>query len=394
MNAHRLFLSSCIALIATAMSFAIRGDIMSELEVHFALNKTQLGWISGAAFWGFGLSILFGGPLCDILGMGRIVKVAAVGHIAGVLLTIFAQDFATLFLATTLIGVANGFVEASVNPLVATLYSNDKTRRLIKLHAWFPGGIVIGGVLAFAFTQIGFNWQVKMLLILAPALTYALLFMGQRFPVPESCAAGVPFGGTLKELTRPLFIVIFLCMWLTAATELGPGQWISNIFNDVIHSTLQAGVLLLVWINGLMYAMRQFAGGLAHRLSPVLLIAATAPMAALGLWLFGRADTPVLAFAAAALLAIGTAFWWPTMLGMTSERFPRGGAVALAVIGAAGSFSTALAGPLMGWINDTRGAQNVLPIWAALPIAIALIFALIHLSDKARGGYRIEPLRP
>ena len=92
MNAHRLFLSSCIALIATAMSFAIRGDIMSELEVHFALNKTQLGWISGAAFWGFGLSILFGGPLCDILGMGRIVKVAAVGHIAGVLLTIFAQE--------------------------------------------------------------------------------------------------------------------------------------------------------------------------------------------------------------------------------------------------------------------------------------------------------------
>ena len=79
--------------------------------------------------------------------------------------------------------------------------------------------------------------------------------MGQRFPVTESCAAGVPFGGTLKELTRPLFIVIFLCMWLTAATELGPGQWISNIFNDVIHSTLQAGVLLLVWINGLMYAM-------------------------------------------------------------------------------------------------------------------------------------------
>ena len=181
------------------MSFAIRGDIMSELEVHFALNKTQLGWISGAAFWGFGLSILFGGPLCDILGMGRIVKVAAVGHIAGVLLTIFAQDFATLFLATTLIGVANGFVEASVNPLVATLYSNDKTRRLIKLHAWFPGGIVIGGVLAFAFTQIGFNWQVKMLLILAPALTYALLFMGQRFPVTESCAAGVPFGGVTRS---------------------------------------------------------------------------------------------------------------------------------------------------------------------------------------------------
>lgn len=390
MNPQRLFVASCIALLATAMSFAIRGDIMGELELEFGLDKIQLGWISGAAFWGFGLSILFGGTLCDLLGMGRLLKLAAVGHIAGVLLTVFATDFTMLFAATVLIGVANGFVEAGINPLIATLYRNDKTARLVKLHAWFPGGIVVGGVLAFAFTQLGLGWQSKMLLMLVPSAIYAVMFFAQRFPDTERKAAGVSTAAMYGELRRPLFLVVFVCMWLTAATELGPGQWVSNIFNEVMHSTLQAGVLLLVWINGIMYALRQFGGGLAHRLSPVTLIAVTAPIAALGLWLFGRADTPVLAFAAAALLAVGTAFWWPTMLGLTSERFPRGGALALAVIGAAGAFSTAVAGPVMGWINNTYGAANVLPVWAVLPVAIALIFGIVHRVDRARGGYRIE----
>jgi len=374
------------------MSFAIRGDIMGDLEQAFGLTKTELGWISGAAFWGFGLSILFGGALCDLLGIGRLLQLAALGHTGGVLLTIFASDFTALFCATAIIGIANGLVEAGVNPLVATLYQRNKTAKLIALHAWFPGGIVIGGVIAFGFTQLGIGWRMKMLLMLVPAIIYTVMFFRETFPPTERRAAGVSFEQMFRALARPLYIVIFVSMWLTAATELGPGQWVSNIFNDVMHSSAQAGILLLVWINGIMYFMRQFGWRLARRLTPVLLVACTAPIAALGLSLFGHAHSVGLAFTAAALLAVGTAFWWPTMLGITSERFPRGGALALGVVGAAGSFSTALAGPIMGWINDTSGAARVLPIWAAIPVAITVIFVLVHGSEKARGGYRAEEI--
>lgn len=391
-DSSRLFFASCIALVTTAMSFAIRGDIMGELQHVFVLDKTQLGWISGAAFWGFGLAMLLGGPLCDLVGMRRLLQLAAVGHIGGVLLTIGASSFGMLFAATLVVGIANGLVEASVNPLIATLYPRNKIARLTALHAWFPGGIVIAGAIAFVFTQVGFGWQAKMSLMLLPAVAYAWLFLGQRLPPTEREAAGVPFGAMFRELRRPLFIVIFLCMWLTAATELGPGQWVSNIFNDVMRGSLQAGVLVLVWINGIMYFIRQFAHDLSRRISPVLLIAITAPLAAAGLWLFGRSESLPTALAAAALLAVGTAVWWPTMLGITSERFPRGGALALAVIGAAGSFSTALAGPIMGWINDTYGAAKVLPMWACLPVALAVIFALVYEADNAGGDRRAEQL--
>lgn len=392
MNKGRLFTASCIALIATAMSFAIRGDIMGDFETLFHLNKTNLGWISGAAFWGFGLSIFIGGPLCDRLGMGTIMRLAAAGHIGGTLLTLVAPNFEVLFLATVIIGIANGLVEAAVNPLIATIYSDNKTAKLTALHAWFPGGIVIGGVLSFLFTQIGLGWQAKMLLMLVPSVLYTFLFLGQQFPATERQAAGVPFNRMFTECLRPLFLVIWFSMCLTAVTELGPGQWYANVFNEVMGSTAKAGVLVLVWVNGIMYLMRQFAGGISHRVSPIALIATTAISAALGLYLFSHAASSATAFMAAALLAIGTAFWWPTMLGITSERFPKTGALGLAVVGGTGSIATAIAGPVMGALNDRFGPRDMLAIWAIIPVVLIAIFGAIYMRDRAAGGYRVEKI--
>src|ERR671935_24108 len=139
-NPHRLFLASCTALVATAMSFAIRGDVMGDFERLFALSKVDVGWIAGAAFWGFGLSILVGGPLCDLVGMGTLLRLAAAGHIVGTIATIAAPNFGVLFGATLVIGIANGLVEAAINPLVATMYAGDKTRRLVALHACSRSG--------------------------------------------------------------------------------------------------------------------------------------------------------------------------------------------------------------------------------------------------------------
>src|SRR5207248_4434247 len=285
------------------MSFAIRGDIMGDVQRLLSLSDVQVGWILGAAFWGFGLSILVGGPLCDVLGSGTIIRLAAVGHIGGALLTVASKNFAVFFAATVIIGIANGLVEAAINPLVATIYAEDKTRRLVRLHAWFPGGIVIGGVLAFLFTRLGLNWQAKMLLLLPPSAVYMAMAFGQRFPPTERKAAGVPFGEMVREIARPLFLVVWAAMWMTAATELGPGSWIPTIFNRVMGGSAQAGILVVVWINGIMYVLRQFGARVAHAMSPVALIAVTAVPAAAGLYLFSLANSPAAAFAAAALFA-------------------------------------------------------------------------------------------
>ena len=392
MNQRRLFIASCVSLIATAMSFAIRGDILGQVQVDLSLTDVQTGWVATAAFWGFGLSILFGGPLCDLLGMGTIMRLAAAGHIVGALLTVFSTNFPTFFLSTVVVGVANGFVEAAINPLIATIYPQDKTSKLTTLHAWFPGGIVIGGVLAFAMTQAGFGWKAKTLTLLIPSVIYLVMFMGQKFPATEREAAGVPFGDMFKDLTRPLFILVWFCMILTAGTELGAGSWIPTIFNRVTQSATQAGILQVVWINMVMYLMRQFGHNVSHKIAPTGLIAVSAIVASFGLYMFSHAVTVTAAFAWAGVFAVGIAFWWPTMIGITSERFPRSGALGMAVIGATGSFATALSGPIMGWLSATYGTDQVLPIWSALPLLLVVIFGAIYMADRAKGGYRAEKI--
>ncbi len=423
MNKSMLFWASNIALIATAMSFAIRGDIMADFEGEFVqpyvdaqqassatasrpewvntilgisedtdLVKQNLGIISGIAFLSFGLAILFGGPLVDLLGMGNLLRLAAACHIGGVLLTIFAPSFWVVVFATFVVGAGNGLVEAVCNPLIATLYPEEKTHKLTLFHAWFPGGIVIGGVLAWGLSQVGLGWKVKMALILVPAVIYTFMIIGQKFPPTERVASGVRFSEMFSEaLRRPLFYILFIVMWLTAATELGTGQWIANIYNDVLGG--RGGILALVWGSILMYILRQFfSKPIRAVFSPVALMVVTAPIAALGLFLFYYATTPPMFFLAATLVYVGVCFWWPTMLGITSERCPRTGALGLAIIGGVGSFSTLIAGPIIGRIDDHFGPQRALQIWAILPVLITIVFILVYLSDKAKGGYQTERL--
>lgn len=441
MNRQILFLASCIALIATAMSFAVRGNILADLEDQFVipyvagqsgvdlaseeiseedlkLVGTRSGYIVGAAFWSFGLLILFGGPLVDLFGMGNLLRLAALCHIGGTLMTIFAaklgmiaDPFWIIVLATFVVGAGNGLVEAVCNPLIATIYPDEKAHKLTIFHAWFPGGIVIGGVLAYIFAKMGWNWQLQMALLLIPSVVYTFMIFGQKFPATERVASGLTFGDMIMgAVSRPLFWVLFLMMWLTAATELGPGGWIAKIFEDV--TGLKEGILLLVWGNLIMFVLRQFFSKPAHALSPPLLIGVTAPFAAVGLFLFywaGTSQSSMLFFIAATLMYVGVAYWWPAMLGIVSERCPESGALGLAVIGAVGSFSTAGAGPVIGFLNDKFGPERSLQIWAALPAVIFVVFLLMYFSDKSRGGYKAvklatleeaaeaagdEPLRP
>lgn len=408
----RLFVASCIALIATAMTFAVRADIMGALEGQFTLDKTQLGWIAGAAFWGFTMSIFIGGPLCDALGMGKLMALAFLAHVSGVTMTILAPGFTLLFVGTLTLGLGNGLVEAVINPLVATVYPNAKTARLNALHAWFPGGIVIGGLIAFALSKFGLGWQVKMAIIFVPTLVYGALFIGKKFPKTERVQSGVSTAHMFREVLRPLFLIWIFCMLLTASTELGPNQWIPNILTNMLPGLAAASILVLVWINGLMCIGRFFAGPLAHKLSPTGLLIGSAAFSAVGLLWLSSVHTAVAAFAAATVFAVGICYFWPTMLGVTSERFPKGGALLLGMMGAAGNLSVALALPIMGRIQDkyislamgragettasmtsmAAGGAMALRYVVVLPIALVIVFGIIFLRDRARGGYQVVKL--
>ncbi len=365
-NIHsgRLFVGSCIALISTSVAFAVIGDIMGTLKTTFVLTNAQVGEIGGAALWGFTLSIIALGPLCDALGMRNLLRFAWVCHLAGPLLMMAATGFWTLFAGALILALGNGTVEAACNPLVATVYPDRKTQMFNRFHVWFPGGIVIGGLLCFAFGQLGLgSYKLRLALILIPTVTYGILFMGQKFPITERVRSGVSFGGMVRAtLGRPLFLILFLCMGITASLELGPNRWIPAI----LQAGGMHGILVLVWISGLMAVLRFFAGPMVHRLSPTGMLVSSAVLSGLGLFWLSFAETMAMALVSATVFAFGVCYFWPTMLGVVSERVPKGGALALALMGGMGMLASGMiASPWLGRIADLNlparldGAKSV-----------------------------------
>jgi fucose permease len=340
-----------MALTGGAMMFALLGDVMGDLKREFILTNEQIGQVVGWSGWGFTLGLFALGPLCDGLGMKRVLWLAVACHAAGIAVLIGATGYWTLLAGAFLHTLGSGAVEAVCNPLIATIYPDAKTHKLNQFHMWFPGGIVIGGVAAYLLTRAGLGWwQLKVGLAIIPCIAYAALLVGQRFPKTERVQAGVSFGGMFREtLLRPLFLVLLVCMMLTASLELGPNRWIP----PVLQAGGVPGILVLVWITGLMAVLRYFAGPVAKRLTDTGVLLVSAIVAGAGLVALGYATEIVSIGIAATVFALGVCYFWPTMLGVVAERVPKGGALAMALLGGMGGlFVNTVTIPAMGWIID------------------------------------------
>jgi len=356
MNPKRLFVGSQIALIVTAMSFALRGGAAGAWGIQFHLTNTELGQVLGAALWGFTIAMIFGGPFCDLIGLGRIVGFAFVGHTVGILLSIFAWNFWSLFAGNLIFGIANGSVEAACNPLITALFPDDKTTKLNRFHMWFPGGIVIGSLLAYFMDKAGFSWKAEFATMLVPLVIYAFIFFGQTFPKTERVQKGISTASMWAGCFHPLFLVMVACMILTATTELGTNSWITNILTTAGFS----GILVLAWINGVMALGRMSAGAFVHKLSPIGMLLLSCVLSAIGLYAMSKSTGPML-YVAATIFAGGVCFFWPTMLGYVNERFPSTGALGLAIMGGAGMLGAGASAPIIGKFYD-NGILHRLPV--------------------------------
>jgi len=314
----KLFWASCLALLVTSLSFGIRAGMMDQLGIDFQLNATQLGTITATAFWGFPLAIVIGGFIVDIIGMKRLLVMAFLFHLIGIMLTIFAQGYWSLFFSTLLIGIANGTVEAACNPLVATLYPQEKTTRLNYFHLWFPGGVVIGTLLVTLFIYLGIGWQFQVGIMLIPTVIYGYIFSKLNFPVTERVSSGYSTADMYKAVGSPLFLFLFLCMFMTAITELFTGQWISLLLKNVTDNA----ILLLTITTGIMVIGRAFAKPIVQKLAPQGVLLFSAIFAAAGLYMLGS-FTGNAVFFAAIIFGIGVCYFWPTMIGFVAENIPQ-----------------------------------------------------------------------
>lgn len=364
-NRERLFWIGTIALFTAAFSFVLRAGIASGIEADVIApfealrSKELIGAALGVAFLGFAISLFITSPLLDYIGMGRMLMLAAVFFMVGPALIILSDVLADgrgayrlIYFGMLLNGLGWGFTESAINPMTASLYPEDKTHRMNVIHAWWPAGIIAGGLVAYFLGPDGANldWRILIGLVMIPPLVIIPMALGQKFPKTESAAMGVGFTEMITEIfRRPLFFVWLGAMILTASTELAPGQWVDVALTQVVG---MRGILLLVYVAAIMFVMRHFAGPIAHRISDVGLLFVSSVLAAIGLYLLSIASNPFTALMAATVWAVGVCFLWPTMLSGVAYRFPRGGAWTIGLIGSAGAGAIYFVLPKLGAIYD------------------------------------------
>jgi MFS family permease len=352
-NRTALFNASCLALITTAFTFAIRAGILPQLGEDFGLSAEQLGFINSMWFLGFPISMILGGLFYHKVGPKMIMNIAFVTHTLGILMTLFAGGYTTLLISTLFIGFGNGCTEAACNPMIADMYTGVKMNKMLnRFHMWFPGGIVLGSLISKFMTDAGLGWQPQIWVMMIPTIAYAVLFFGKAFPKP-SVEGVTSISSNVKAMISPLYIFLFICMSITAITEFGTQQWA----NVVLDSSGASGMLILALTTGVMAVARFFAGPVVGKLGQTGVLLGGAILATIGTYMFSVVTGPV-AYVAAIVFALGVGYFWPVMVGAVAQRVPLSGALGMSIIGGVGMFSTAIWQPIIGgWIDSARASN-------------------------------------
>jgi len=410
-NAGRLLWAGFVAILAAGVGFAIRGGIFDNWGGEYGFTGAQLGAIGGAGFSGFCFGIVIGGVLCDKIGYGKLVIVAFAAHVLSAFVTFGASNpdnaYNMLYWGMFIFAYANGTLEAVANPLVATLFPSNRTHYLNILHASWPAGLILGGIVGWVLDdKMEIGWKVQLSLYLIPTVAYGVMFWGQKYPKSEASEKGLSLGQMFQDvglmggavvcfllalffkqtfdlplaaagvigavllagiggITRfaagsVLLFVLFFTHALVGAVELGTDGWIQNITGNILSS--EQGKILFVWTSSVMFALRFCAHWIEKnlKLSPIGLLFVCAVLAVAGLNMASTVTAFAGAMVALTIYGIGKTFFWPTMLAVASDRFPRTGAVAISIMGGIGMMSAGLIGsPGLGYFKDRYAADEL-----------------------------------
>ncbi len=402
-NKSALFNGSCFALITTAFTFSIRAGILPQLGESFGLSAEQLGFINSMWFLGFPIAMIVGGLVYHTFGPKNIMMVAFVCHTVGILMTIYAGGYTTLLISTLFIGIGNGCTEAACNPMIADMYSGNKMNKMLgRFHMWFPGGILVGSLISYFMTHMGFGWEAQMWITMIPTVVYAILFFGKTFPKPQLAEAN-SLAANFKSMISPVYAFLFFCMALTAISEFGPGQWVSV----VLSSSGAEPMIILALTSGLMAFGRFFAGPVVHFLGQTGVLLAGAILATIGIYMFSTVTGPM-AYVAAVVFAMGVCYFWPVMIGSVAQRVPKSSALGMSIVGGVGMFSTAIFQPFIGgWIDSARTenaakgltgsalelatGQHALQNMMTFPAILIVLFTIFFIWQKRSKSYAAAP---
>ena len=364
-NRTTLMIASFLTLIAAGVGFGVRTGILAKWGSEFGFTQFDLGTITGGGLVGFGAVIILSSLFADRVGYKTLLVLAVIIHVLSFVVTISADSlfssggkesaYWALYVGMFMFAIANGLCECVINPLIAQIYPENKTHYLNILHAGWPGGLILGGLIGL-FLGETMSWEMLWATFLIPVALYGFLVLTQPFPTSEVASSNVSFGQMVGTLFAPMLLFIFLLHALVGYVELGTDSWITNITDTIIGQ----GFVLFIYVNALMFILRFFAGPIVERTNPLGLLCASTVLGTAGLLMLGTFNTSSMIWVAFTIYAFGKTFLWPTMLAIVGERFPKGGALAMGVSGGIGMLSAGLLGStFIGIQQDYYASQKL-----------------------------------
>lgn len=366
-NRKKLLIAGILTLIAAGVGFGVRGGLLGIWSGQYGFTMTELGTITGGGLVGFGIVILFVGFLIDVVGYKKWLMVALVCHLISAVMLFAATPvfnssgkdavYWLLYASMFIFAVGNGICEAVINPLTATLFPKEKTHYLNILHAGWPAGLVIGGLIVFARDLL--PWEILLATFLVPVAIYGFITLTESFPKTAAQEGTVSYGSMIGRLVGPFFLLLLVAHACVGYVELGTDSWINKITGSILSSAT-LGTTLFIYTSLLMTGLRFFAGPIVEKISSLGLLLCSALIGALGLYLISVGEGVGFMFFAATVYAAGKTFLWPTMLGVLGERYPQSATIGMAIMGCVGMLSAGmLGGPGIGYKQDYYASQQL-----------------------------------
>lgn len=368
--------------------------MLFDIQRAYSLSDAELGVVLAIAIAVAGVSSAVMAHLADRVGARRMLWLALAAWsvlLCGLALTRERWVFVAVLVLTE---VAGGSVDTAMNA-EASHRLVDHPSMLVRLHALFNTGALVGAATAALVIHAGVSWRWIWPAIAVVGLAVALWAASTDPGVygPVATAGGEEEEGErrsahpLRRLRRDGLLTLLAVFALAEVTEGGVDTWGVLFLRNHLATGVLLGAGAYVVGQAVAATTRGAGGSLLGRLSSRAALVVGGCVAGGGILLESVAPAAGAAAVGLALGAGGASLFWPLIMSSVSRS-------ASQLVSAVGTFTAAgyvgwVAGaPVVGWVSEAWGPARGLQVLAVAAFGVALVTVLGRGGGRGRGRRR------
>lgn len=377
-EAHRrgLIAAAYAAMAVFGMVLLLMGALLPTLRV----SLHQAGDLGSLPLLGILLATIVVGPLLDTAGAKPILVVALALVAAPLALLPDLKTYAGLAVAALVYGFGGGLLNTATNALVSDLSAlrvaeaGERRAMALNLLGFFFSLGAISAPLLMALVAGGWGVAAVLRILAVVAIVVLLAVLLLRFPPPAR--PGAKPLALLRVLANPLVCWFGVLLFFESGSENAMFVWAGKLVQGALSVSPARAATALVALSAALGVGRLFAVGwlrlLGHRRTLWLSCAGVI----VGAVITAAGASYAVMVIGLALVGLGMAAIYPTVLGLAGDRFPQdtgtvfGGIITVSLLGGT-------AGPWLASRLASGHPRSVLWLPVIAAVAVAVLTAVV-----------------